>query len=282
MTIVAPTNITTAPHPNIYISGQDWAGLSINPGTDQITSHFASSLIGATAETVRVTWGATNNITIEGTTGVSTCSSITPTFANWPLQYSINGTSANSINISNLNSNGFIYTTDTTSFFRPVDFRVSIKDKSFVREIIRQQLRIGRSHKNDDLINLNNNPAELRARELLLEMIGLSEFRKYLTRGFITVIGKNGTLYKISGGHHRVVSYIKGTDGKYKPNECFCLVFKDLNLPFTDGVIMRKLMVEHDEVGFRKLSNVSAYFEPCTVVVNRPFTFNDVVQRRCA
>lgn len=100
-------------------------------------------------------------------------------------------------------------------------------------------------------------PAEQRARALLRDMIGTEAYMNYMKRGFITTKGRSGTIYRISGGHNRVVSYVKWPSGKLEEHEAFCIVFKTANLPFTDGVIMRKLIVEHDEFSLRKMSNVS-------------------------
>jgi hypothetical protein len=100
----------------------------------------------------------------------------------------------------------------------------------------------------------NDNPNEIRARELLRDLVGDAEFKRYLVRGFIMVRGKSGVLYKICGGYERVVSYTKGQDGKYHPFETFCVVFKNGKLPHTDWVVMRKILIDTDEFGFRKIA----------------------------
>lgn len=130
------------------------------------------------------------------------------------------------------------------------------------REKLQANLRPEIVTKNQQLWGLELTEEELRARTLLYELIGNLDFRRYLRRGFIMVTGKSGTMYKISGGHNRIVSYKKSNTGRFMPFEEFCVVFSQYNLPFTDGVIMRKLLVEHDEFSLRKKSNVFQVGEP--------------------
>lgn len=133
--------------------------------------------------------------------------------------------------------------------------RPKTKEEEF-RERLQANLAPDIVTKNRYLWGIDLTEEEIRARSLLLELIGSVEFRRYLTRGFIMVTGRSGTLYKISGGHNRIVSYKKAVNGKFMPFEEFCVVFSQYDLPFTDGVIMRKLMVEHDEFAMRKKANV--------------------------
>lgn len=130
------------------------------------------------------------------------------------------------------------------------------------REKLQANLRPEIVTKNQQLWGLELTEEELRARTLLYDLIGDLEFRRYLRKGFIMVTGKSGTMYKISGGHNRIVSYKKANTGRFMPFEEFCVVFAQYNLPFTDGVIMRKLLVEHDEFSLRKKANVFQVGEP--------------------
>lgn len=134
--------------------------------------------------------------------------------------------------------------------------------KAELRERLRKQMTPEIITKNGQLWGIELTAEEMRARSLLYDLVGDRAFRRYLKRGFIMVEGKNGTLYKISGGHHRIVSYVRNTEGKYEPFESYCVVFKDWQLPFTDGVIMRKLLVENDEFALRKLANVNRISKP--------------------
>lgn len=127
-------------------------------------------------------------------------------------------------------------------------------------DILRQRMRNNLAPKiitkNRDLWGVSISDDERRARQLLFELVGEASFRRYLRRGFIMVQGRSGTMYKISGGTTRVISYVKGPNGNFEPYESFCVQFKQYDLPFTDGVIMRKLLVENDEFSLRKESNV--------------------------
>jgi len=99
-------------------------------------------------------------------------------------------------------------------------------------------------------------PQEEKARELLREMVTSREFKEYLIKGRLTVIGKTNLRYVIRPGHQMVEVFAKDKNGKYRIVERLCLVLKDHNIPPTDSVIMRKLMIEHDEFAFRSLANV--------------------------
>jgi hypothetical protein len=125
------------------------------------------------------------------------------------------------------------------------------------RQRIRRNMAPAIIHNYRDIYNVERTAAEMRARELLKEMIGEVAFKRYLLRGFILARGgKSGTLYKIHGGHGRIESFVKDQNGKNVPHESFCIQFKDCGLPHTDGVIMRKLLVEFDEDTLHKTANI--------------------------
>lgn len=145
--------------------------------------------------------------------------------------------------------------TATSSYCRYGDIPAQSPVDEF-RERIRQNLRPEILVKNRDIWGVALTDEEARARSLLFDLVGEAEFRRYLRRGFIMVAGRSGTFYKISGGHSLVTSYVRNDQGGYEPYERFCVQFAQYNLPFTDGVIMRKLLVENDEFALRKASNV--------------------------
>jgi hypothetical protein len=128
---------------------------------------------------------------------------------------------------------------------------------SLLKDRISRQLAVEIFTKNKFLWGIKVTDAERRARSLLHDLIGDEKFQRYIRKGFIMVEGRSGTLYKISGGHNQIISYVKEASGRFVPYETFCVVFKAYDLPFTDGVIMRKLLVEHDEFALRKLANVA-------------------------
>lgn len=95
---------------------------------------------------------------------------------------------------------------------------------------------------------------EEKARGLLRRMVGEQAFRGYIRNGFISYRAKSGKIYQIfpGWGHSKVWK-----DGQ--PIEQLCVIFQDGNLPPTDSIIMRLLMLEHDEEGFRQMSNISGF-----------------------
>jgi len=101
-----------------------------------------------------------------------------------------------------------------------------------------------------------NTPEEIKAQELLREMVTSKEFREYLTKGKLTVIGRTNLKYVIRPGYQMVQVFAKDKLGKYRIVEKLCVIYKDGKIPPTDAVIMRKLMIEHDEFAFRSLANV--------------------------
>lgn len=111
------------------------------------------------------------------------------------------------------------------------------------------------------LMSQNNDIAEQRARLLLRDMIGEEAFRQYLKRGFITCLGPSGIRYRVTGGHNRIVAYVKNAEGRYVPFEELCIVVTE-PMPFTDWVIWRKLMCEGDEFALRKIANITKLAQP--------------------
>jgi hypothetical protein len=127
------------------------------------------------------------------------------------------------------------------------------------RDLLKQRLKqqLSSPHTiHDDLIASSKQESEIRARALLREMIGESEFKRYVRRGFIIAKGKSGLIYKITGVN--IICYFKSKDGKFRAIESLCVVFKNMHLPYADAVIMRKLLVENDEFYLRNVANIAA------------------------
>lgn len=82
-------------------------------------------------------------------------------------------------------------------------------------------------------------------------MVGPRAFRSYLKNGFLSYRADSGRVYQIFPGHASVKVWHMGSH-----IESLCVIFQDRGLPPTDCVIMRLLMLEHDEEGFRKMANV--------------------------
>jgi len=94
-------------------------------------------------------------------------------------------------------------------------------------------------------------PGEQKAQETLREMISESDFRKYLTYGFILARGASGLVYQIPGNRSHTKVYSGG-----QLIEEICVRILDHKVPSTDNVIAFKVMVELDEESFRKSGNV--------------------------
>lgn len=97
----------------------------------------------------------------------------------------------------------------------------------------------------------NISSQELKARETLREMLSESEYRRYITNGFIMVKGQSGLWYQIFGNGARLKTYKDG-----KAFELLC-IHTDSACPPSDHVINMKVLVEIDEESVRKGSNIS-------------------------
>jgi len=89
---------------------------------------------------------------------------------------------------------------------------------------------------------------EEKARALLRSMIGDGAFRRYLKDGFVSYKAKSGKVYQIPG-QGMVTVWNHG-----KAEQKLCLVFQKSDMPPTDSVIMRLLILEHDEAEFIRLA----------------------------
>jgi len=76
------------------------------------------------------------------------------------------------------------------------------------------------------------------------------DFRKYIRYGFVLVNGKSGATYQI----FRNMAHTKVWKGG-KLIEEICVRIKD-KVPPTDNVIAFKVMIESDELAFKKIANV--------------------------
>lgn len=95
-------------------------------------------------------------------------------------------------------------------------------------------------------------PAELTALQLLRQLVGQDEFRRYLRYGFIVVQGMSGLRYQIDRKRHNIVVW---ADTGKVDNLC-CYLRGDF--PPTDSVITRMLMAERDELELWRRGNSRA------------------------
>ena len=215
---------------NNYVSGQ----LTWTPPKITVTVPYPVSTPFVATSAVSGYWINTNT-TITNTSAV---------YNTWTVIY-VNGVPLHPGNVVNFGSNAMAW------------YPPEMLKKINFKEKLAANLRPNIDAKNGALMSLNADPAERRARRLLSDLISREEFRRYLVRGFIMVKGRSGILYKVSGGHKQIISYVKNKEtGKYEPFESFCVVFRDGSLPFTDGVIMRKLLIDTDEFRLNQIANV--------------------------
>jgi len=93
--------------------------------------------------------------------------------------------------------------------------------------------------------------SENTAIETLREEITESEFRNYLKRGFINVMGSSGKTYQIFRDKQHIKVWYSGN-----VIEEICVSIRDYKIPPTDKLIAFKTMIETDETEFKKLGNI--------------------------
>ncbi len=86
-------------------------------------------------------------------------------------------------------------------------------------------------------LDVSKDVRELRARDTLRRVIGDEKFRAFLSRGFVSVKGKDGHMYQLFPGHGITHVFEQG-----KLIEKLCVVFPG-NFTPTDSLIMRYLML---------------------------------------
>lgn len=123
------------------------------------------------------------------------------------------------------------------------EIKSKIKDNLVIKINRRQARKVLPIHK----INLN----EIKARESLRDMITESEWRGYLTNGFIMVKGGSGLWYQIFNNQHEQLRVYK--NGKFIQKIC---IHTDYECPPTDHVINMKVLVEIDEESVAAGGNV--------------------------
>jgi len=136
--------------------------------------------------------------------------------------------------------------------------------KSVKRESLRQKIRnnLAPSRAYSNCIGRPESEEESRARNLLRSLIGEERYQLYLKRGFVIEQGKSGMKYKVKPGHGMVIVLHPTKQGKFFKFRSLCIQPKVSGLPPTDAVIMRILLIRHDEFAMQKLANVTALATP--------------------
>jgi len=125
--------------------------------------------------------------------------------------------------------------------------------KKAIRRNMNLLIKIGRGRP----IGIDIDPAEIKARETLRDMITEKDWRRFITNGFIMVKGQSGFWYQIFSkgkGDIRVFKH-----GKKVHTIC---IHTDAECPPSDHVINMKVMVELDEPSVWNGGNVSPIYTP--------------------
>lgn len=102
-----------------------------------------------------------------------------------------------------------------------------------------------------------SSPSEITALQLLRQLVGKDEFRRYLKYGFVMVRGGSRLRYQIRRNTHTIDVWDDA--GKRVASIC---VYLDGNFPPTDETITRMLMAENDELSLWHRGNVSSALLP--------------------
>jgi hypothetical protein len=90
---------------------------------------------------------------------------------------------------------------------------------------------------------------EIRARDTLRCLLGENDFKLFLRNGFVSIRGQSGRVYQVYPGHKLTKVYERG-----KLIEELCVIISGDYCP-TDSILMRYVMLLHDEEHFRHLAN---------------------------
>ena len=152
-------------------------------------------------------------------------------------------------------------------FYKYPHWQVDKKEE--IRNTIQQNLQPKIEYSRHGFIHViqNLSEAELKALALLKKMILPADFRRYLKNGFLIVQGQSGIQYKITRSSHMVYASFCG-----KRLASLCIYVPDSNIPKTDEVITRLVMIQCHEESLWKGANVYYYPE-----VNKNYLKNVVV-----
>jgi len=105
---------------------------------------------------------------------------------------------------------------------------------------------------------LDKNAAELKAEELLKEVLSAKEYEQFLSDGWINVVSatKKDVVYRIFPGTH---AQIQVYDTKRSmETHSLCIEFRGYGMPQGDAIVMKYLMAKANENELWKVANVSA------------------------
>lgn len=146
---------------------------------------------------------------------------------------------------------------DTNPLATPVQLEV---DKKYaLQQKIRSQLRVEViNHKNRMPRSLGFSAdfstattAEIKALQLLKNLITETEWRKYLRSGILSIRGKSGLIYKIVRTQDHI--WVHSPTGELLVELC---VGGQHQIPYTDRVISKKLIIETNEIDIWRRANI--------------------------
>lgn len=140
-----------------------------------------------------------------------------------------------------------VFAPDEAKWLRPTAAQL-------LRYRIQRQLLMGSQWPKRFLNLVRSGDPEARARGLLRDVVGDAACNSYLRKGFLGIRGRSGLVYKVSATGLRVLAPLEG--GGYDEYESICIVFRNGDFPPTDAVVMKAMMVLHDEAELRMIGNV--------------------------
>lgn len=209
-------------------------------GVDQLQMYARAQMMRATAA-----WPSVNAIT--GTVG------------NVPFTIASSGSTVNfTINIPTTYTSGVttnIYTTSITGINHGYSFQwTETKTQKVVKHLApfmrNHRGSLARSHNNDHQF-ANANANEILALQLLRKMVDAEGFKRYLRHGFVVAKGPSGLTYQIARNDN--VRVVVRDGGEIVAH--LCVHVRDV--PPTDTVVAKMLIVECDEPDIWKRANVS-------------------------
>lgn len=156
---------------------------------------------------------------------------------------------------SNLTYEMLVFNTDNINLdtallhdFETYKKKSSIRDKHKILSLINHNGATARSFNKGRSFS-NAKKEELVALQLLRSMVSHENFKRYLKHNFIIVNGNSGLAYQIMRGMQHMKVWKNGV------NICeLCINVKDV--PPTDQVISKMIMIEYDEIDIWRKSNI--------------------------
>jgi len=126
--------------------------------------------------------------------------------------------------------------------------------KQVMQSIIKKNISVSIMPSRQEILTIQGSIAEMKARESLRDMLSEKEWRKYLTNGFVMVLGNSGKWYQVFNKQKHLRVYEKGKFIKE-----LCIHTDASECPPTDHVLNMKIMIECDEQAVWDNSNL---YEP--------------------